>query len=740
MFEYFLIPVCWLVLINYSAFVAGFFVYRRVTGRSIFSLAEFVATSLVTGLMLFGFALFLLSVLQLLVPVFLLLLVLGIAAGGTWFFIQNRDAFQIVKEPVEPLSFFVVPLAFWLYFAVQCFVPVYYHDSMVYHLTIPRMYLDHQGMVALAHNLFFNMPHNIEMLYTLPMAYGGGTGVKLLTFEASLLIFLGFLIFCRHFSIPQAAPVLALLYVASPTIQWHLTSAYIEILLACFLLYAHLLFLEWWRSRCFGVLLLSAVMGSWVMGCKYTAWFFVLPLQLSMLYALFWYWSRGDRRWRRMVLLMSAWVLPLLPWLIKNWIVTGNPVYPAAYHLFGGAYWSDLKELQLYRTYSTRELYSDPTLLWSIIQFITNTPELTRYHLLHDEHFAYLLLFLLVVALFVPQSWNGERRWLVFWAILGFFSWRILPSNQTRFIVAVVPLLMLVTVTPLQLMYRVRWLWGTLLIALVINLLAQARLPENRWKSLTPAGYREARDTDFSYYKWKEYGRFLKPESKIFCMFDNLIYYSRWECLADSPVYGAFSLDLLKRSGSSAAAARWLVEQGVTHVMVNWAYGNHFYFDEMLTDAYSYTEAKREQERKLVEHFLQQECHLLLPLGDAPLYEIHPRVNVKRTELLAEQEIAFHGAGLEIDLEETVHPQSVTLELSNQADYEVLLLAQGEEVAKIQAPSSGILTPGSNQIMTYPVLKTICLTKEVKDRGISGIRILPVRGEGTFFIRKIGLN
>ena len=170
MFEYFLIPVCWLVLINYSAFVAGFFVYRRVTGRSIFSLAEFVATSLVTGLMLFGFALFLLSVLQLLVPVFLLLIVLGIAAAGTWFFIQNRDAFQIVKEPVEPLSFFVVPLAFWLYFAVQCFVPVYYHDSMVYHLTIPRMYLDHQGMVALAHNLFFNMPHNIEMLYTLPMA------------------------------------------------------------------------------------------------------------------------------------------------------------------------------------------------------------------------------------------------------------------------------------------------------------------------------------------------------------------------------------------------------------------------------------------------------------------------------------------------------------------------------------------------------------------------------------------
>ena len=123
--------------------------------------------------------------------------------------------------------------------------------------------------------------------------------------------------------------------------------------------------------------------------------------------------------------------------------------------------------------------------------------------------------------------------------------------------------------------------------------------------------------------------------------------------------------------------------------MVNWAYGNHFYFDEMLTDAYSYTEAKREQERKLVEHFLQQECHLLLPLGDAPLYEIHPRVNVKRTELLAEQEIAFHGAGLEIDLEETVHPQSVTLELSNQADYEVLLLAQGRRWRKFRLPPVG---------------------------------------------------
>ena len=196
-------------------------------------------------------------------------------------------------------------------------------------------------------------------------------------------------------------------------------------------------FLEWWRSWCWCVTAERGD-GQRVMGCKYTCRFFVLPLRLSMLYALFWYWSRGDRRG-------SAWCcdvgvgIAAAAWLIKNWIVTGNPVYPAAYHLFGGAYWSDLKELQL-RTRPTSTVNCTAiTLLWSIIQFITNTPELTRYHLLHDEHFAYLLLFLLVVALFVRShgmesgdGWSSGRFWIL-------QRWRILPSNQTRFIVAVVP-------------------------------------------------------------------------------------------------------------------------------------------------------------------------------------------------------------------------------------------------------------------------------------------------------------
>ena len=85
------------------------------------------------------------------------------------------------------------------------------------------------------------MPHNIEMLYTLPMAYGGGTGVKLLPFEASLLIFLGFLIFCRHFP-SLRAPVRHCFTLHLPPFSGIWLQAYIEILLACFLLYAHLLF------------------------------------------------------------------------------------------------------------------------------------------------------------------------------------------------------------------------------------------------------------------------------------------------------------------------------------------------------------------------------------------------------------------------------------------------------------------------------------------------------------------
>jgi hypothetical protein len=48
------------------------------------------------------------------------------------------------------------------------------------------------------------------------------------------------------------------------------------------------------------------------------------------------------------------------PWLVKNLMETGNPVYPLAYSLFGGADWDAATNIRWVRAHSAAR--SDPCL------------------------------------------------------------------------------------------------------------------------------------------------------------------------------------------------------------------------------------------------------------------------------------------------------------------------------------------------------------------------------------------
>ncbi|MBL8874184.1 MAG: hypothetical protein JNM86_00135 [Phycisphaerae bacterium] len=52
-------------------------------------------------------------------------------------------------------------------------------------------------------------------------------------------------------------------------------------------------------------------------------------------------WFSPMRNWARMTLVtVLAGFVALLPWLIRNWMASGNPVFPYAHGLFGDAHWS----------------------------------------------------------------------------------------------------------------------------------------------------------------------------------------------------------------------------------------------------------------------------------------------------------------------------------------------------------------------------------------------------------------
>jgi hypothetical protein len=76
------------------------------------------------------------------------------------------------------------------------------------------------------------------------------------------------------------------------------------------------------------------------MGMKYTS--FVCPVVIAVL--LIWAALRRQSPWRttlRAVVVFSlVTALVAAPWYLKNWIFTGNPIYP---FLFGGRFWDDFR-------------------------------------------------------------------------------------------------------------------------------------------------------------------------------------------------------------------------------------------------------------------------------------------------------------------------------------------------------------------------------------------------------------
>jgi len=93
------------------------------------------------------------------------------------------------------------------------------------------------------------------------------------------------------------------------------------------------------RERVAGWLWLAGAMMGFALATKYTA---LLAWGLWGLIGLAWGWYTQWKQGVRLVVLTGLVALAIgSPFYLRNWVWTGNPVYPFAYGIFGGKNWSD---------------------------------------------------------------------------------------------------------------------------------------------------------------------------------------------------------------------------------------------------------------------------------------------------------------------------------------------------------------------------------------------------------------
>jgi hypothetical protein len=198
-------------------------------------------------------------------------------------------------------------------------------DSLVYHLVLPDAYLRDGRVSYLPWHVMTGMPQNAEMLYTWAIALGGNSAATALSWSFGLLALLGLLGYLRQRLDVASAWAGAACLMAGFTVVMVMGWGYVDWLVVLVSL-GTLVCLDGWRQT--GGkrwLILAGVFTGLAIGTKYTSG----VLALTGTGALCWHiWKRKEKFFPAILTFGILATLVALPWFLKNWITTGNPVYP----------------------------------------------------------------------------------------------------------------------------------------------------------------------------------------------------------------------------------------------------------------------------------------------------------------------------------------------------------------------------------------------------------------------------
>jgi len=216
------------------------------------------------------------------------------------------------------------------------------YDVLEYHLQVPREFHDAQRVGELRHNCYSYYPLGTEMLFLLAMTLRGGAyeGMYLakLLHGAFGVLTVGAVFGALRRDDEHRARFSMGLLATAPFLVYLCWLAMVELAQVCYLALAVLWLRQWLRRQdlrpavCVGVMLGAAC------ATKYLAVGFVAaPVLAMMLLACL----RRPKRLRHVAAAAAVALLPFAPWLVRNTVYTGNPVFPLATGLFGKAHWSD---------------------------------------------------------------------------------------------------------------------------------------------------------------------------------------------------------------------------------------------------------------------------------------------------------------------------------------------------------------------------------------------------------------
>jgi hypothetical protein len=297
------------------------------------------------GLGIFGLAGFGLASIGMAKPVIILVILVGLLAWLIWrgqiLLLQNhlKLLLQTWKASILTAPLWMrlaILLAFFLVFILALAPPVEAFDALLYHLTVPAMWLS-DGGIKLVNMPHYWFPELIEGIFVWPMSLGSDRAPQLVHFIFGLLTILLLWDWSRRLWGNRTSCWILALVLTMPSLLWLSAWAYTDLALSFYTLAVLYTVWKWKDTSGSRWLVLGGGLAGFAMGVKYTS--FLVPIT-SVIFIL--WWGRRDLRktFSRAFVFGGLAMLIALPWYVRNYLWTTNPIYP---FVFGGPFWDNFR-------------------------------------------------------------------------------------------------------------------------------------------------------------------------------------------------------------------------------------------------------------------------------------------------------------------------------------------------------------------------------------------------------------
>jgi hypothetical protein len=474
------------------------------------------------------------------------------------------DARPSISE-LPSIGFALIAAPFLLVMALGAMLPTVDYDAIEYHLQGPKEYFQAGKIAFLPHNVYTSMPFGVEMLHVLGMevladwwkgALAGQLLVACFAPAAAALIAAT----ATRWGSARAGWFAALVYLTTPWIYRLAELPYVEGPLCAYhaaLIWSFCRTAKWTGTAILGVRLWGIVglLAGGAMACKYPALVSaVLPFGLLALFA-----ALRQRSGRLLLAYVAGWGAIMIPWLAKNVVDTGNPVYPLAYKVFGGRDWDAAREAQWTAAHGPR-----PISAAAMGEALFDVAGRSDWH-------SPLFAALAPLALMRRES---RRLALALWGyvVYLFLTWWLLTHRLDRFWLPLLPALAVLAGLGADWTRSRGWLvvLGLMFaVATVLNftMISTALTGLNEWTG--DLHVLRTRVPSMTNPPLARLDALLPPDAKVLLVGQASVFHLNHRVVYNT-VFNREIFEGLARGRTPAEVARALHQRGITHIYVDW--------------------------------------------------------------------------------------------------------------------------------------------------------------------------